>query len=40
MPKEYMERLLTDTINGNEPDERKVVMAWCYEHCIRAVQEQ
>src|SRR5581483_11647075 len=37
-PKEYMERLLTDTINGSEPNKQKVIMAWCYGHCIRAVR--
>ena len=37
-PKEYLERLIADTINGNKPGKRKVVVAWCYEHCIGAVR--
>src|SRR6185437_3002673 len=37
-PNEYMDRLTKNAISGDEPDPQKVVVSWCYGHCIRAVR--
>ena len=37
-PNEYLERLMENIVSGNEPDCRKVLVSWCYGHCIRAVR--
>ena len=37
-PNEYLQRLMENVISGNEPDPQKVVVSWCYGHCIRAVR--
>src|SRR6185503_18775592 len=37
-PTEYLERLTKEVISGDEPDSQKVIVSWCYGHCIRAVR--
>lgn len=36
--KQYNERILKNLINNEQIDPKKIVIAWCYSHCINAVR--
>jgi hypothetical protein len=36
--KQYNERILKNLINDEQIDPRKIVIAWCYSHCINAIK--